>query len=288
MKLDRVAAAPISWGVCEVPGWGVQLDPAVVLSQIRDLGLHATEFGPVDFLPAEPTERTAMLATYELRAVGGFLPVVLHDANTHPGDLVDRFADACVAAGGDVVVLAAASGASGYDLRAELNYAQWSVLLDHLDEVTKRGAARGVVVALHPHVGTMVQTRAEVDHVLTGSDVGLCLDTGHLLLGGTDPVALVTEWAQRVLHVHLKDVDAAAADQVRTGASTFAEAVRGGLFRPLGKGDIDIASLVRMLERAGYEGWYVLEQDVMLQDAQPDQPLADAATSINYLLGALG
>ncbi|MBA2507942.1 MAG: TIM barrel protein [Nocardioidaceae bacterium] len=288
MKLDRVAAAPISWGVCEVPGWGVQLDPAVVLSQIRDLGLHATEFGPVDFLPAEPTERTAMLATYELRAVGGFLPVVLHDANTHPGDLVDRFADACVAAGGDVVVLAAASGASGYDLRAELNDAQWSVLLDHLDEVTKRGAARGVVVALHPHVGTMVQTRAEVDHVLTGSDVGLCLDTGHLLLGGTDPVALVTEWAQRVLHVHLKDVDAAAADQVRTGASTFAEAVRGGLFRPLGKGDIDIASLVRMLERAGYEGWYVLEQDVMLQDAQPDQPLADAATSINFLRGALG
>jgi len=288
MKLDRVAAAPISWGVCEVPGWGVQLDPAVVLSQIRDLGLHATEFGPVDFLPAEPTERTAMLATYELRAVGGFLPVVLHDANTHPGDLVDRFADACVAAGGDVVVLAAASGASGYDLRAELDDAQWSVLLDHLDEVTKRGAARGVVVALHPHVGTMVQTRAEVDHVLTGSDVGLCLDTGHLLLGGTDPVALVTEWAQRVLHVHLKDVDAAAADQVRTGASTFAEAVRGGLFRPLGKGDIDIASLVRMLERAGYEGWYVLEQDVMLQDAQPDQPLADAATSINFLRGALG
>ncbi|CAN5570879.1 sugar phosphate isomerase/epimerase [soil metagenome] len=288
MKLDRVAAAPISWGVCEVPGWGVQLDPAVVLSQIRDLGLHATEFGPVGFLPAEPTERTAMLATYELRAVGGFLPVVLHDANTHPGDLVDRFADACVAAGGDVVVLAAASGASGYDLRAELDDAQWSVLLDHLDEVTKRGAARGVVVALHPHVGTMVQTRAEVDHVLTGSDVGLCLDTGHLLLGGTDPVALVTEWAQRVLHVHLKDVDAAAADRVRTGASTFAEAVRGGLFRPLGQGDIDIASLVRMLERAGYEGWYVLEQDVMLQDAQPDQPLADAATSINYLRGALG
>jgi len=288
MKLDRVAAAPISWGVCEVPGWGVQLDPAVVLSQIRDLGLHATEFGPVGFLPAEPTERTAMLAAYELRAVGGFLPVVLHDANTHPGDLVDRFADACVAAGGDVVVLAAASGASGYDLRAELDDAQWSVLLDHLDEVTKRGAARGVVVALHPHVGTMVQTRAEVDHVLTGSDVGLCLDTGHLLLGGTDPVALVTEWAQRVLHVHLKDVDAAAADRVRTGASTFAEAVRGGLFRPLGQGDIDIASLVRMLERAGYEGWYVLEQDVMLQDAQPDQPLADAATSINYLLGALG
>ncbi|MDQ3416202.1 MAG: TIM barrel protein [Actinomycetota bacterium] len=288
MKLDRVAAAPISWGVCEVPGWGVQLDPAVVLSQIRDLGLHATEFGPVGFLPAEPTERTAMLASYELRAVGGFLPVVLHDANTHPGDLVDRFADACVAAGGDVVVLAAASGASGYDLRAELDDAQWSVLLDHLDEVTKRGAARGVVVALHPHVGTMVQTRAEVDHVLTGSDVGLCLDTGHLLLGGTDPVALVTEWAQRVLHVHLKDVDAAAADRVRTGASTFAEAVRGGLFRPLGKGDIDIVSLVRMLERAGYEGWYVLEQDVMLQDAQPDQPLADAATSINYLRGALG
>lgn len=282
-----MAAAPISWGVCEVPGWGVQLDPAVVLGQMRDLGLHATEFGPVDFLPAQPAEREAMLATYGLRAVGGFLPVVLHDASQHPGDVVDRFADDCVAAGGDVVVLAAASGASGYDLRTELDDAQWSVLLHHLDELTKRGSARGVVVALHPHVGTMVQTRSEVERVLTGCDVGLCLDTGHLVLGGTDPVALAAEWARRVLHVHLKDVDAAAADRVRSGASTFAEAVRGGLFQPLGKGDIDIASLVCLLESAGYEGWYVLEQDVMLQDSQPDQPLADAATSIDCLHGAL-
>ncbi len=287
MRSDRIAAAPISWGVCEVPGWGVQLDPDLVLSQIRDLGLRATELGPVGFLPGGPSEQMATLSTYGLEAVGAFLPVVLHEAAQHPGPRVDSFIDSVLAAGADVVVLAAASGAAGYDMRPDLDDAQWSVLLDHLVDLTKRGRARGVVVALHPHVGTMVQTRTEVERVLAGSDIGLCLDTGHLVLGGADPVALATEWADRIVHVHLKDVDSLAATQVLAGDLPFAAAVGRGLFQPLGSGDVDVATLVRILEQAGYAGWYVLEQDVMLQRASSDQPRTDAATSIDYLRGVL-
>ena len=81
---DRIAGAPISWGVCEVPGWGYQLDAATVLDQMRELGLTATELGPEGFLAADPAKRASQLRSYGLAAVGGFLPVLLHDPAHDP------------------------------------------------------------------------------------------------------------------------------------------------------------------------------------------------------------
>ncbi|CAN5874064.1 sugar phosphate isomerase/epimerase [soil metagenome] len=283
MRLDRVAAAPISWGVCEVPGWGVQLEPRLVLSQMSALGLRATEFGPVGFLPVQPVDKAALLASFSLRAAGGFLPVVLHEEQVDPFPIVDSYLGSCIAAGADVIVLAAASGESGYDSRPTLSDGQWARMLANLDALTEQAASRGIVVGLHPHVGTVVETRSDVQRVLDGSGVGLCLDTGHLLLGGTDPVVLAGEHADRMVHVHLKDVDCAAADRVRAGEVAFAAAVGEGLFRPLGEGDIDIAAIVAILERSGYRGWYVLEQDVMLSASDAHRPQADAAVSLGYL-----
>ncbi|MGA8247689.1 MAG: TIM barrel protein [Nocardioides sp.] len=286
---SRVAGAPISWGVCEVPGWGFQLEADTVLAQMRELGLVATELGPEGFLEAEPSARAAQLASYGLQGVGGFLPVLLHDPGHDPLPEVDRFIDGCVACGAGVVVLAAYRGADGYDVRLGLDDAGWSVLLVNLDRIADRARIRGVVAALHPHVGTMVETGEQAEHVLAGSRVGLCVDTGHLLVGGTDPVALTAAHPERVVHVHLKDVDAALAARVRTGDLTFGAAVRQRMFRPLGEGDVDLESMVRTLEAAGYRGWYVLEQDVVLSG--PDQsgtPYADVRTSLAYLRGIAG
>jgi inosose dehydratase len=281
---DRVAGAPISWGVCEVPDWGYQLDATTVLSQMRELGLAATEFGPDGFLATEPAAKADQLAAYGLRAVGGFLPVVLHDATHDPLPEVDRFVDACLATGAGVVVLAAATGVDGYDGRPTLDDDGWSVLLRHLDLVSEHAASRGVVAALHPHKGTMVETREETERVLAGCAVGLCVDTGHLLVGGADPVALSAAHAERVVHVHLKDVDADRAEQVRSGRTTFGAAVRDGMFRPLGQGDVGIEAMVRTLEAAGYDGWYVLEQDVMLDGAAAgDASYADVRASLDFL-----
>jgi inosose dehydratase len=281
---ERVAGAPISWGVCEVPDWGFQLDADTVLTQMRDLGLAATEFGPDGFLEHSPRARAAQLSAYGLRAVGGFLPVLLHDPGHDPLPEVDGFIDACLATGAGVVVLAAFTGVEGYDARPVLDDEGWATLLGHLDSITDRAAARGVVAALHPHVGTMVETGPETERVLAGSRVGLCVDTGHLLAGGVDPVAITAAHPDRVVHVHLKDVDAAAAARVRAGETTFGEAVREGMFRPLGGGDVDIAGMVRTLEGAGYEGWYVLEQDVMLAGRPAGEgPVADVRASLAYL-----
>lgn len=279
MRRQRIAAAPISWGVCEVPGWGHQLTPERVLDEMTALGLSATEFGPDGFLPG------ALLAERGVTAVGGFVPVVLHDPDTDPLPAVGAALADFAAAGATTLVLAAATGRDGYDARPELDAPGWKTLLANLDRLAALASAAGITAALHPHVGTMVETPDDVDRVLEGSWTGLCLDTGHLLVGGTDPVELARRAAGRVVHVHLKDADEGAAAAVRDGRTTYTEAVTAGMYRPLGQGDIDLPALVDSLEGAGYPGWYVLEQDTVL-DAEPPPgggPLLDVRASFEWL-----
>jgi inosose dehydratase len=282
----RIAGAPISWGVCEVPGWGYQLDPDTVLSQMHDLGLAATEFGPVGYLEDDPGAKARQLAGYGMQAVGGFVLSLLHDPEQDPMPTVDGFIDGCLSSGADVVVLAAYTGGEGYDVRPVLDDEGWDTLLGNLDRIADRAAARGVTATIHPHVGTMIETGEETERVLAGSRIGLCVDTGHLAAAGADPVAITEAHPDRVAHVHLKDVDGALAEQVVDGSLAFGDAVRAGIFRPLGEGDVDIASMVKALESAGYQGWYVLEQDVML-DGRPqgEGPAADVRASLDFLRG---
>ncbi|MBG6237704.1 inosose dehydratase [Mycetocola sp. CAN_C7] len=281
----RIAGAPISWGVCEVPDWGVQLAPDRVLREMRELGLGATEFGPQGWLPEEPLERSAMLREAGLQAVGAFVPVLLHDPDHDPVPGVSRELDAFEAAGGDTLVLAAATGSDGYDARPTLTDEQWQTLFTNLDRLVDLAVSRGIRPTLHPHVGTLVETRDDVSRVLAGSKVPLCLDTGHLLIGGTDPVELAREHPERITHVHAKDVSKAIAERVRSGEISYTDAVRQGIYVPLGTGDVDFATIVDVLTQAGYDGWYVLEQDTILteQPAEDGGPIGDVATSMSYL-----
>jgi inosose dehydratase len=280
----RVAGAPISWGVCEVPGWGWQNDPRTVLAEMRDAGLAATEFGPDGFLPDDPAEKAKTLADVGLRAVGGFVPVVLHDPAHDPVPEVAKALEGFVAAGAGTLVLAAATGQDGYDGRPVLTDGEWDTLLTQLDKLAALATGRGVLATIHPHVGTMVENADDVDRVLRGSSIGLTLDTGHLLIGGVDPVALTRAHTGRIKHTHLKDVDAAWAARVQSGAVTYTDAVRQGMYRPLGAGDIDFAAIVSALEQTGYDGWYVLEQDTVLAARPTDEgPLLDVRASLAHL-----
>jgi inosose dehydratase len=283
---DRIAGAPISWGLCEVPGWGYQLTPERVLGEMQDLGLVATEFGPPGFLATDPESRVAQLAEHGLSAVGGFHVAVLHDPGHDPLPGVDAFIDECLAAKAGMVVLAAGTGQDGYDERPSLDEEGWRTLLGNLDRLADHAAARGVEASLHPHMGTMIENAAETQRVLDGSHIGLCVDTGHLAAAGADPGAIVAAAPSRVRHVHLKDVDSALSARVVAGELTFAEAVRAGMFVPLGTGDVDVSGIVERLEGAGYQGWYVLEQDVMLPGPPDgDGPVADVRQCLAYLTG---
>lgn len=284
----RIAAAPISWGVIEVPNWGVQLDRERVLAEMTGLGVSATEFGPEGFLPDAPAERAQVLADAGLKAVGGFFPIVLHDAGQDPLPAIERELEAYVAAGADTLVLSAVTGQEGYDGATELSDAEWTTLLTNLDRALDVAAAVGVVATLHPHLGTVVESPSAVERVVAGSRIGLCLDAGHFTLGGGDPVQLVQDHADRIVHAHLKDVSLDVAARVRAGEISYRDGVQQGMYRALGEGDARIPEIVAALRDAGYDGWYVLEQDTVVEtEADAERALENARRSVEFIRAAV-
>jgi inosose dehydratase len=253
------------------------------------LGIHATEAGPDGFLPGDPGELRDFLASYEMALVGGYTPLVLHGDERYWRDGIDTVARRFAAAGGGVIVLAAATGLEDYDARPELSREDWSRFLSALDGVCEIAGEHGMQVVLHPHIGTMVESPQDIERVLDGSTAALCLDTGHVVLGGGDPVAIAQQAPERVAHLHLKDVDAGLAARVVAEELTFSQAVAAGVFRPLGAGDVELEAIIGSVQGAGYSGWYCMEQDVMLSDepAEGEGPRADVARSLEYLRRAL-
>ncbi|WP_238654263.1 TIM barrel protein [Rothia uropygialis] len=282
--MTKLATAPITWGVIEVPDWGVQLRPEQVLTEMRGLGFSATEFGPEGFLPDDPEGRSRVLKEHGLSAVGGFFPAVLHREDQDPLPQIRKELEAYAAAGADVMVLSANSGKAGYDTRPDLGDSEWETLLGNLNTINEVAAAVGVTTTLHPHMGTLVQTPEETERVLAGSTIGLCVDTGHYTLAGGDPLDLVRKHPDRVAHIHLKDVDLSVAQQVADGDCDYREGCRRGMYQALGKGDAKIAEIVKGLQDTGYQGWYVLEQDTVL-DTEDDAAKAheDARYSAQFI-----
>jgi inosose dehydratase len=134
----------------------------------------------------------------------------------------------------------------------------------------------------------MIENTAEVRRVLEGSSIALCLDTGHLRIGCTDPAELTRQAPERVAHVHLKDVDAGKAKHVQDGRWTYTEGVSRGMYRPLGTGDIDVTAIVAHLTTRGYDGWHTLEQDTILTgEPVGEGPVADVRISVDNLRSIL-
>jgi inosose dehydratase len=276
----RLAGAPISWGVCEVPGWGRQLDPERVLGEMAELGVRATELGPVGWLPDDPS---ALLDRHGLQLVGGFVPFVLHTPDFEPARAEADRMGAILAANGAAVLNAAIVADLDWSAPHPLDDAEWERLADHLARLEETVADHGLTLAVHPH---LIEQAHDVDRLLETTSTPFCLDTGHLLIGGHDPVAFAREHAARVAHVHLKDVDAQVAERFNTTELTLMEAVQAGLFRPLGEGDAAIADVLRALETGGYERSLVLEQDTAITGQEPPEgrgPILDVRKSIEFL-----
>jgi inosose dehydratase len=286
---ERLAGAPISWGVCEVPGWGPMLPVERVLSEMASLGLNGTELGAPGFLPDDPGELKQTLARHDLKLVGGFVPLVLHESKpstiTRAHNLAHDAATLLSEAGAEVFVLALVQD-EAWTPPNDLDDQGWRRLAAQIDEVTSLVADNGLTVALHPHAGTLVERADQVQRALDLFDVGWCLDTGHLLIGGVDPVAFAHEHGDRVVHVHLKDVDAAIASELRSGSCSLLEATSRGLFVPLGEGDARIGRVLDALNEHRYEGWLVLEQDTAITEDEPtvgSGPMLDQRRSIEFL-----
>jgi inosose dehydratase len=220
--------------------------------------------------------------------VAAFVPVVMHDASV--GALARseaRHAAQLLGAAGAEVFVSAAIVDEDWAPRRPLDAAEWRQLYATLDDLDGIAAESGLRHVLHPHHGTLVETAEDVDRVLDASDVSWCLDTGHLTIGGTDPVEFAQRAGDRVRHVHLKDVDLDIASAMRTGGLDLACAVQQGLFQPLGRGGVAIERVVTQLEAGGYKGWYVLEQDTAIAagavPAEGTGPVTDVRVSVEFL-----
>ena len=285
--LARVASAPISWGVCEVPGWGEMLPTERVLAEMSALGLRGTELGAPGFLPSTADEIRALLDRYGMSLLGAFTPVVPHDAAQVEASLVSAR---------EVARLLQAAGATKF-VTAVVVDPDWSVprplsatehrrMIDTLARLDELCAEHDLDQVLHPHVQTLVETADDVNRVLDSCDVSWCLDTGHLAIGGVDPVEFARQSVDRVGHVHLKDVRLDLAPAVLRRERSLMAATQAGLFSPLGQGDVDIAGVVGALESAGYRGMYVIEQDTALTDGPPadgEGPVRQVGSSLTYL-----
>jgi inosose dehydratase len=284
--MDRLAGAPISWGVCEVPGWGRMLPPERVFAEMAELGLAATELGPIGYLPYEPQAIRDALNRHGLRLVGGFVPLVLHERDLAPARAAAERSAAVLAGTGAEIVVAAVVADDDWSPPRPLDDEAWRRLAANLHEIDRLVEQHGLTLALHPHAGTQLQTADEIERMLALTGTGWCLDTGHFVIGGVEPAEFVRRYGERIVHAHLKDVDAAIAQRLRAGERSLVEATQEGLFRPLGRGDARIDEVVDLLHSSGYERRLVLEQDTAITGEEPpvgSGPVTDVRTSIEYL-----
>lgn len=283
----RVATAPISWGVCELPGWGHQLPVTRVLGEMVELGFTHTELGSAGWLPDESAALRQTLADHRLSLLASFVPLVLHRPAA-ADDALQRAAGAARLLSETGALYFNTAPVTSYEWapRTPLDDDEWEQLFTMIERIETICAAHGLHQVVHEHVGCVIETRNEVDRLLANTEVDFVLDTGHLALGGYDPLEFANDHADRVGLVHLKDLDLDIGRRLHDDPMTLMEAVQGGLFPPLGQGDLPLAKVVETLETAGYQGWYVVEQDCAITGPAPERgsgPMLDVATSISYL-----
>ncbi len=166
-----------------------------------------------------------------------------------------------------------------------LRLEQWKDVGEIIRRVETASAEFGLGVVFHPHVATFVETPLEVEHLfeaLAGSRVGLCLDTGHCVYGGGDPVDEGRKYRERLTYVHIKDVDAGILGEARRKKLNFEQAVGAGVFSRIGAGCIDFDAFFRFLAAGGYEGWAIVEQDVIFGKTSVP-PVDSMRESLEYL-----
>ncbi|MEY2900187.1 MAG: hypothetical protein RL247_353 [Actinomycetota bacterium] len=285
--LSRVASAPISWGICEVPGWGAMLPTPRVLGEMEGLGFRATELGAPGFLPTSAAGVKEELDAFGMTLLGGFTPVVLHDKAQRNETIESARATAKLFqdAGATKFISSVVqdmdwSHPRALDSDERRHMAEMFGVLDDICEEF------GLEQVLHPHVQTLVETKDDISRVLDSCDVHFCLDTGHMAFGGQDPVQFAKDAMDRVGHVHLKDLRLDMVEPVLRREVTLMSAVQAGIFTPLGQGDVDIMGVIQTLEGAGYDGWYVIEQDTAITDGMPAEgegPVHQVTTSLQYL-----
>ncbi len=305
--MDRavlVANAPVTYGAFErtigLPGVPTA---EAVLTAVAEAGYDGIDLGPVGFLGRAEQLRAALVA-HGLALAGGYVELPFSDPASlrgawHELDAVlDQF-DAAASlreshpprptlAHSPTPERAAHPGQAGRDRSLALDPAARSALVAGVAEALDRCRQRGYDATFHPELGTLVEAPDEIEALLAETEIGICLDTGHYLAAGGDPVAAVTRWAGRINQVHVKDARLDRIAEVVRGDEP-ADAVWGrGVFCPLGEGDLDVSGVLAALRAIGYRGWIVVEQDSLPGDAATFATAAQAQREHRRILEQSG
>jgi inosose dehydratase len=274
----RIANAPCSWGVIE----GIEGDRSGykrVIDEMQETGYAGTELGDWGFMPTDPDELRSVLDARGLALMASWVSVKLHDPDCHVQSADDavRTAKQLAKVGGPESLVVLGNDPYGDPRRTRIAGRvtpkdgmtdQWGVFSEGADYVARRVMDEaGIRTVFHQHIGTLVETMDETRRLLDTTDpsvLGLCLDTGHWTFGaGGDPVAAARTLRDRVWHVHFKDCDPAVMAESRASEWDGPTSVGHGVFCELGKGCVDFPGVLAALDEIGYDGWVVVEQDVL-------------------------
>jgi inosose dehydratase len=287
MSKINVANAPCSWGALEFELEGKALGFKQVLDEMQETGYVGTELGDWGFMPTEPRQLQTVLLDHELELLGAFVPVALVNENTHAQgeQKALKVAELMFNAGykNAFIVLADDNGSvpertknagrinSGMSLSPE----QWKVFGKGANRIAKAVKDKFKMrTVFHHHCAGYVETPQELDALMKNTDpslVGLCLDMGHFAFGGGDPLTALRTYYDRIWHVHFKDYSSQVGEVSRKNQFDYFESVKNGVFCELGKGSVDFKSIVAELRQRKYNGWIVVEQDVLPGMGNPKQ-----------------
>ena len=294
-----VANAPCSWGVLEFESKSASPGYEQVLNEIAASGYVGTELGDWGFMPTEPAVLRERLDRRSLTMVGAFVTTRLADPRSYGASVLTavktaRLLSAVSNGAHPVIVLSdeptadpARTGAAGRVQPAlGLTGRQWDDAASGVERIA--AAVRdetGLRTVFHHHCAGYVETPDEIDALMQRTDpslVGLCLDSGHATYGGGSPIELLSRHRARTWHVHFKDCEPHIAERARRDRLDYQDALRQGLFCELGRGSVDFPALLRDLQSANYDGWIVVEQDVL---PAMGSPLESATRNRGYLRG---
>lgn len=302
----KVAAAPVSWGVFEkTEGDPLQLAPEQMLDQMAAAGYTGTELGPPGYFGEAPVMKQR-LAARDLSLVGAFMPLRFSRAEHIEEDLewMRGVLDLLEAGRPDEVmpkaILADASlepermrwaGQIDDHPEAELPAERFGLLIDNMHRAGELARTRGFDPVLHFHAGSYCESSSEIHRVFDALDtslVGMCLDTGHALFGGADPIEILDAYFESVRLVHVKDCDRGVLGQVCRSGGGLMEAWDRGVFCELGQGTAGLDPFLEALKARGYEGWVTVEQDRFLKPQDTPEALLALHTRNREWLAARG
>jgi len=291
------ASAPDSWGVLDYPGPSWEQSYQTMLDEMVGAGYTGTELGPYGFFPTDASTLRPELESRNLKLLASFVPVKLSDPASAATvvEHVRKVGNLLSALGAPFLVLAdeqsaardQISGRVPADGSAGLTAEQWKHVAAVVAESERVAADYGLDLVFHPHVATYVETPEETERFFdaaSATDVGLCLDTGHCLYAGGDPVAEAEKYRDRLRFVHIKDLKLSILDQAIREKLTFDQAIERKIFTIIGQGDIDFNRFFSTLTRNNYKGWCVVEQDVKFGAAEI-APAVSIAESLTFLQG---